>query len=89
VGPAATRGLPTDDQVAVRPGDSSSAAEVEGWLSDYAAARDPRLRDAWSGSSNGTLRHTSWGPRPSAAHPPPWELADPLQVTTEEVLEEL
>ena len=41
----ATMRLPTDNEVAVRPGDSSSAAEVEGWLRDYAASRDPDLRE--------------------------------------------
>jgi RNA polymerase sigma-B factor len=37
--------LPADNQVAVRPGDSASEAEVEGWLRDYAAGRDPQLRE--------------------------------------------
>jgi RNA polymerase sigma-B factor len=46
VGPTATTmRLATDNQVAVRPSDSSSAAQVEGWLRDYAAGRDPRLRE--------------------------------------------
>jgi RNA polymerase sigma-B factor len=45
VGSTATIRLPTDNQVAVRPGDSASEAEVEGWLRDYAAGRDPQLRE--------------------------------------------
>jgi len=30
--------------VGVRPGDEAAATEVEGWLQDYAASRDPALR---------------------------------------------
>ena len=45
MGSTATIRLPTDNQVAVRPGDSASEAEVEGWLRDYAAGRDPQLRE--------------------------------------------
>ena len=45
MGSTATTRLPTDNEVAVRPGDSASAAEVEGWLRDYAASRDPELRE--------------------------------------------
>ena len=30
--------------VDVRPGDQAAATEVEGWLQDYAASRDPALR---------------------------------------------
>jgi RNA polymerase sigma-B factor len=41
----ATTVLPTDHQVTVRPGDASTADEVEGWLRDYAAGRDPQLRE--------------------------------------------
>jgi DNA-directed RNA polymerase specialized sigma subunit len=36
--------LPSDDRIEVRPGDPSRAAEVEGWLRDYATGRDPHLR---------------------------------------------
>jgi RNA polymerase sigma-B factor len=42
--PTATIWLATDD-AAVRPGDSLGAAEVEGWLRDYAADRDPARRE--------------------------------------------
>jgi RNA polymerase sigma-B factor len=31
--------------VDVRPGDQAAATEVEGWLQDYAASRDPMLRE--------------------------------------------
>ena len=41
----ATMGLPTDNRVAGRPGDSSTADEVEVWLRDYASGHDPYLRE--------------------------------------------
>lgn len=41
----ATTGLPTDNRVAGRPGDSSAADEVEVWLRDYASGHDPHLRE--------------------------------------------
>ena len=41
----AIMGLPTDNRVAVRPGDSSTADEVESWLRDYASGHDPYLRE--------------------------------------------
>jgi hypothetical protein len=41
----ATMGLPTDNRVAGRPGDSSTADEVEVWLRDYASDHDPHLRE--------------------------------------------
>ena len=36
--------LPDHAVVDVRPGDQAAATEVEGWLQDYAASRDPALR---------------------------------------------
>jgi len=36
---------PTDEGMAVRPGDTAAASEVDGWLLDYAASRDPLLRE--------------------------------------------
>jgi hypothetical protein len=69
VGPAATRGLPTDNQVAVRPGDSSSAAEVEGWLWDYAAGRDPHLRERIILAYLGLADRPAGGTRPLRAGP--------------------
>jgi RNA polymerase sigma-B factor len=45
VASTATAGLPGDELVSVRPGDAATAAEVEGWLRDYAAGHDPRLRE--------------------------------------------
>jgi hypothetical protein len=36
---------PSDNGIEVRPGDPSRAAEVEGWLRDYATGRDPHLRE--------------------------------------------
>jgi RNA polymerase sigma-B factor len=38
-------GLPTDNRVAGRLGDSSTADEVEVWLRDYASGHDPHLRE--------------------------------------------
>jgi RNA polymerase sigma-B factor len=37
--------LPNHAVVEVRPGDQAAATQVEGWLHDYAASRDPVLRE--------------------------------------------
>jgi hypothetical protein len=36
---------PIGEVIAVRPGDTAAASEVDGWLCDYAASRDPALRE--------------------------------------------
>jgi RNA polymerase sigma factor (sigma-70 family) len=63
--------LPSDNGIEVRPGDPSRAAEVEGWLRDYATGRDPHLRErivlAHLGLADRLAvpaRHQLEGPRP-------------------------
>jgi hypothetical protein len=77
VASTATTVLPTDNQVAVRPGDSSTADEVEGWLWDYAGGRDPHLREqiivAYLGLADRLARRYrgAAGPPPRTSPRPP------------------
>ena len=36
---------PIGEVMVVRPGDTAAASQVDGWLQDYAASRDPLLRE--------------------------------------------
>jgi hypothetical protein len=37
--------VPLDEVMAVRPGETAAASEVDGWLLEFAASRDPVQRE--------------------------------------------
>ena len=62
--------LPDHSVLDVRPGDQAAATQVDAWLQDYAASRDPALREriilAYLGLADRWLAATA-----AAVGPPP------------------